>query len=241
MLREHNLAAETPTRRRSSGGSTRTRAMIIRRIAVAAGVLACASLILGFTSCASLKKFAYEGFDRDSEQQPARVVEELHLNAGERVADLGAGGGYFTWRLADAVGPTGKVYAVDIDPDMTGYLKSTAQQRGYANVETIVASPDDPKLPEHGIDLLFTCNTYHHIENRPAYFARLKRSLAPRGRVAIIDYRPEGFFQTIFPHATATDAITREMTEAGYKLDHRYDFLSDQSFLVFVPADARAS
>ncbi len=215
--------------------------MIIRRIALVAGVLACASLILGFTSCASLKRFAYEGFDRDSDQQPARVVEELHLTTGERVADLGAGGGYFTWRLADAVGPTGKVYAVDIDPDMTGYLKATAQQRGYANVETIVAAPDDPKLPEHGIDLLFTCNTYHHIENRTAYFARVKQNLAPDGRVAIIDYRPEGFFQSIFPHATAAELIQREMSEAGYRLEHEYDFLPSQSFQVFVPAARRAS
>lgn len=209
--------------------------------ALAVVVVACAMLALGFTSCASAKRFAYEGFSRDSEQQPERVVSELHLKPGERIADVGAGGGYFTWRFADAVGPTGKVYAVDIDQDMTGYLSATASQRGYRNVETILAAPDDAKLPAGGVDLVFTCNTYHHIENRPAYFARLKRSLAPGARVAIIDYRPEGFFQSIFPHSTAADAIRHEMTEAGYRLEKEYDFLPSQNFLVFVPADARVS
>ncbi|MGH7947946.1 MAG: class I SAM-dependent methyltransferase [Candidatus Binataceae bacterium] len=209
--------------------------------ALAAVIFACAMLALGFTSCASAKKFAYEGIGRDSEQQPERVVSELHLKPGERIADIGAGGGYFTWRLADAVGPTGKVYAVDIDPDMTGYLAATAGQRGYRNVEAILAAPDDPKLPAGSVDLIFTCNTYHHIENRAAYFARLKRSLAPGAHVAIIDYRPEGFFQSIHSHSTAADAIRREMTEAGYRLEKEYDFLPGQNFLVFVPADARAS
>ncbi|MGH7864413.1 MAG: class I SAM-dependent methyltransferase, partial [Candidatus Binataceae bacterium] len=210
--------------------------------ALPAVVLACALVALGFTSCASLKKFAYEGFGRDSDQQPARVIAELGIKPGERVADLGAGGGYFTWKLADAVGPTGKVYAVDIDTEMTGYLQATAQQRGYRNVKTIVASPDDPKLPAHGVDLLFTCNTYHHIENRAAYFARVKQYLAPDGRVAIIDYRADaGILPGWFQHSTEKDVIEREMTAAGYKLEQKYEFLAEQSFIVFAPLGAHPS
>jgi ubiquinone/menaquinone biosynthesis C-methylase UbiE len=221
---------------RADGALRRSSNALHRRcVGQVAAVLLCTLLLAGCGACGTIKRYAYEGFGRDAKQQPARVVETLAIERGQVVADLGAGGGYFTFRLADSVGPEGKVYAIDIDPDMTGYITNAAQQRGYRNVEAILAEPDDPKLAPESVDLIFTVNTYHHITDRAAYFARAKRYLRPGGRVAIIDYRPEGFFQRLFPHSTEGEEIKREMSEAGYRLAGEYDFLTEQNFLVFAP------
>ena len=197
-------------------------------------VLFTALLVLSLSGCAGFKRLAYDGFfGRDGWQQPERVVEALEIQPGAHVADLGAGGGYFTFRLADAVGTDGRVYAVDVDRDMTDYLTERAREEGRANVEVVLAPYDDPTLPEAGVDLIFTVNTYHHIQDRSAYFARAARALTPGGRVAVIDFRPEGLFQRIFPHSTSAAEIRAEMESAGYKLDAEHDFLDDQSFQVF--------
>jgi predicted methyltransferase len=188
-------------------------------------------------ACGPLKRCAYEGIGRDEWQQPARVVEALALEPGDRVADLGAGGGYFTFRLADAVGPEGRVYAVDIDESMTEHVRKRAEKEGRANVVTIQAGPDDPKLPPGEIDLVFTSNTYHHLEDRTAYFARLRPALRGRARVAVVEYRPEsGWFGGTSSHATGADVIEREMEAAGFRLDASHDFLERQSFIVFSAA-----
>jgi len=187
-------------------------------------------------SCASWKKFGYEGWGRERAQQPARVVEALAIAPGARVADLGAGGGYFTTRLADAVGPQGRVYAIDLDPDMLGLLRE--QAAGRANVEVIAATPDDPRLPVGGVDLLFSCNTYHHLSDRSAYFRRLAPSLRPGGRIALIDHDGRGWFGwLLFGHATPAEVMREEMAAAGYRLVQQHDFLARQSFLVFARAE----
>ncbi len=185
------------------------------------------------SGCARLKSFGYSGFGRDSWQNPDEVVDSLGVQAGDRIADLGAGGGYFTFRLSEATGPGGKVYAVDVDQEMTEYLEEQAKSESPQNVEVILAEYHDPLLPEGGVDLLFTCNTYHHIQNRAEYFANVQKYLSPDGRVAIIEFRPEGWIQKIFPHSTSAEEIRSEMREAGYELEREYDFLARQSFLVF--------
>jgi len=195
----------------------------------------CALVLLLGGGCARWKKFAYEGFDRDRDQQPERVVEVLLLKPGDRVADLGAGGGYFTFRFAEAVGPTGRVYAVDIDPDMTDYLRTRAAEEGYGNVEVIAATADNSGLAANSIDLLFTCNTYHHLEEHTAYFQRAAAALRPGGRVAIIDLNGSGWFSWLFGHSTPAEKIRSEMAAAGYRLVEQPDFLSQQSFLIFQP------
>lgn len=181
--------------------------------------------------CTQLKRFAYEGWGRDGWQQPERVIETLALEPGERVADLGSGGGYFTFRLARAVGPSGRVYAVDVDADLNAYVAERAKQEGLANVEVVLAEYADPKLPDASVDLLFTCNTYHHIEERTRYFANARRVLRPQGRVAIVEYKNEGWFQK--RHSTPSESIRSEMEAAGYHLVQEHDFLSRQHFLVF--------
>jgi ubiquinone/menaquinone biosynthesis C-methylase UbiE len=181
-------------------------------------------------SCGALKRLAYEGFGRDAWQKPDEVVALLGIRTGDHVADLGAGGGYFTFRLADAVGADGRVYAVDVDEDMIRYLRRRAAKLGYANVEVVRAEPDHPGLPEGAIDLLFTCNTYHHLANRVRYFEAALDSLEPAGRVAIVEY-DEGH------HATPRQTIVDEMSRAGYRLVADHPILEQQSFLVFGPDD----
>ncbi len=183
--------------------------------------------------CTALKQCAYEGFSRDSWQHPAKVIEVLDIEPGDHVADLGAGSGYFTFLLAQAVGPDGKVYAVDVDPDMVALLSEQVEEEEHKNVEVILADPDDLRLPEASLDLLFTCNVYHHMEDRSAYFARVAKSLKPDGRVAIIDFSGESWFASLTGHATQEDVIKREMEEAGYTLARTFDFLPKQVFFTF--------
>jgi arsenite methyltransferase len=205
--------------------------------AVTSERLVSALLVVLFVSgCTTIKRCSYEGFGRDESQKPELVIQALGIEPGDRVADLGSGSGYFTFRLADAVGPSGRVYAVDVDEDMNAYVAQLARARGAANVEIVLAAPDDPHLPGGAIDLIFTANTDHHIEDRPAYFRQARRFLSPEGRIAIIDYREDaGWFQRVFGHATSHETIEREMAEAGYDVVARPGFLEEQTFLVLAP------
>jgi ubiquinone/menaquinone biosynthesis C-methylase UbiE len=195
-------------------------------------VLAIALLMAG---CAQLKQCAYAGINRDEWQQPQKVIAALKIQPGASVADLGSGGGYFTFRLAEAVGPSGKVYAVDIDRDMVDLIAERATKEGRSNVEVILARPEDPSLPKAGVDLIFTSNTYHHIEDRVAYFANLRKYLRRNGRVAIIEFDRRGWLEGLLRHYTPSEFIKREMEQAGYTLQQEFDFLNRQSFLIFVP------
>ena len=193
-------------------------------LAASAALLALALLAAG---CGAAKRLAYEGFGRDEWQQPERVVADLGLAPGAKVADLGSGGGYFTFRLARAVGPTGRVYAVDVDAGMNEHVVGEAADQGLANVATVLAATDDPKLPER-VDLVFTCNTYHHLSDRVAYFRRVRDLLRPGGRVAVIDF-DDGH------HATPRSTIEQELAAAGFRLVAAPEFLDRQSFLIFAP------
>ncbi len=189
--------------------------------------------LLMLAACNSIKKSAYEGFGRDEWQKPEQVIESLGIKAGDSIADLGAGSGYFTFRLADAVGAEGRVYAVDVDSSMLAGLEQESEKRGYSQVQTILAEYDDPKIPDGGVDLIFLSNTYHHLSDRSDYFRRAKKYLRPGGRIAIIDYNDHGGFANMIGHATKGHVIEKEMTSAGYRLERQFDFLAKQSFLIF--------
>ena len=191
-----------------------------------------AALLIG-TSCTEIKKWAYEGFDRDEWQKPEEVIQTLKIQPGDQVADLGSGSGYFTFRLADAVGQSGKVYAVDIDADMNADLAQRAKDKGYQNIDVLLATPNDPGLPENSINLIFSSNAYHHLENRATYFANLRQYLHSQGRIAIIDFHGKGWLQQFIGHYTPSDVIQRELQEAGYSLEQEFDFLPKQVFLIF--------
>ncbi len=193
-------------------------------------------LISLITSCTSLKRCAYEGFDRDSWQKPEQVIHALDIQPGQHLSDLGAGSGYFTFRLSDAVGPSGKVYAVDVDPGMVVFLKNRSEETGYSNIVTILSDPKDPSLPEARIDLILVCNTYHHIENRENYFRRLHKYLSKNGRIAIIDFSGKGWIIRLSGHWVPQDTILREMEAAGYRLQQDHEFLPRHNFLLFAPS-----
>ena len=186
-------------------------------------------------SCTYLKRFAYEGWGRDKWQRPDKVIESLQIHPGDQVADLGAGGGYFTFRLAKAVGPSGHVYAVDVDKGLLDYIAGRARE-GADNVSVILAKYEDPLLPEGAVDLIFTSNTYHHLEDRVVYFRNAHKYLRTGGRVAIIEHAGKGWFDRWFGHWTSSETIRAEMEEAGYRLQHEFTFLPRQFFLVFTAA-----
>jgi SAM-dependent methyltransferase len=176
-----------------------------------------------------LKAFAYSGPARGRWQHPERVIEAVGLGEGARVADLGAGGGYFTVRLARAVGATGRVFAVDPDADMVLALSERAIAQGLDNVVVVEAPEDDPALPEP-VDLVLFVNSLHHLPDPPSYVRGLAAYLRPGGRVAIVEALPRWY---MFGHATDPQEILSMMTAAGYTLAAKHDGLPRQSFQVF--------
>lgn len=193
-----------------------------------------AGLLLGGPGCHRIKKLMYEGFKRDEWQQPAQVIEALELKAGGEVADIGSGTGYFTLRLARTVGAGGVVYALDVDGDMLTELEARAESRNLKNIQTVLVRGKGPGLPAVPLDLIFVCNTYHHLDDRIEYFADLRNHLKPDGRIAIVEFRPEGWLHKTFGHATAQTTIAEEMSKAGYRVEKDLDFLPRQSFQIFV-------
>ena len=120
---------------------------------------------------------------------------------------------------------------MDVDRDMIDYVDSHAKEDGDLNVETVLAKYDDPLLPE-SVDLIFTCNVYHHIEGRVEYFASAARYLRPGGRIAIVDFDGR-HWTAILGHTTPMEVVKKEMQEAGYRLEREFDFLERQAFVVF--------
>jgi ubiquinone/menaquinone biosynthesis C-methylase UbiE len=173
---------------------------------------------------------------RDAWQMPARVIDTLALPPGAAVADVGAGTGYFSVRLAKAI-PAGTVYAVDVEPSMLGHIRKRALAEGLKNVVTVQASGTSPSLTKP-VDIVLVVDTYHHLPARPTYFRELQKSLAAGGRVAIIDFRKDSPDGPPPEFRFEADQIIAEMKQAGYRLDAKHDFLPRQHFLVFRPASA---
>ncbi len=167
-------------------------------------------------------------------RRPDLIIAALELGPGIRLADVGAGRGYFTFRFAKAIGPSGVVFAVEPDRGKAALLSRQAGQ-AFPTVRVVEPARDDPSLPGD-VDIIFLSLVYHHLSDRPAYFRRAARYLRNGGRVAIVETRPIGWLTRIYRHATDPDTITAEMVAAGYELVESYDFLRLQSFLVFSPS-----
>ena len=193
-------------------------------------------MVLSLTGCAEWNYQQMNDPSRDVWQKPQGVVEKLSITPGARVADLGAGGGYFTWHLSRAVGSKGTVYAVDIEEKAINMIFQEMVARGTPNVRPVRAEPHDPRLPEP-VDLVFSCNVYHDMKDRVDYFRFLASSLRPGGRVAILDFHPRGFFSGMFGHRIAKEEVQREMKAAGYQLASDYDVVESQHFQIFTKAD----
>jgi ubiquinone/menaquinone biosynthesis C-methylase UbiE len=166
------------------------------------------------------------------------VIEALDLPSGATVAEIGAGEGYWLPWLSRAVGKQGKVYAVEVEADKVEPLREFVDDEGLSNVEVVLGRYEDPLLPDGSVDLVITSKTYHHIEERVAYFRRLRDDLAPHGRVAHLDDRPDLPFPLSWitaGHTSDPAMIDAEMAEAGYRRLAEYDFIYPQSFLIYGP------
>lgn len=171
----------------------------------------------------------FEDPERDAWQMPDSVVAVLAVRDDMRIADIGSATGYFSVRFAHAC-PQGMVIGADIEPGMIYYLNDRARTEGLTNLVSVLAAPDDPHLPVP-VDVVFICNTYHHINDRMDYFTRLKAQLRDGGQVAVVDYRLDS--RRGPPHKLAPEAVEMEMAVAGYELAARHEFLPEQYFLVF--------
>jgi arsenite methyltransferase len=170
----------------------------------------------------------------DPKSKPDQVLNHLGLHLGDVVADIGAGGGYFSLRFAEVVAKTGRVFSVDVNPEFLKFIKTTAKEKGLGNLEVVHATESGLSLPEN-VDLVFMRNVCHHIRDRTRYFSKLKKILRADGRVAILEYRKgkKFTFRGLFGHHVPKTTIIKEMTQAGFKLEEDLDFLSEQSFTIF--------
>ena len=172
--------------------------------------------------------------DRDAWQMPYEVIQQLELKPDAKVADLGAGTGYFTVRLARAI-PKGRVYAADLESAMVAYVDARAKREGLGNVIGVQSAADDPHLPEK-VDLVLLVDVYHHLEDRVRYFRALRESLRPGGRVAIIDFRLDAPYGPPREMRVGPEATVAEMSAAGYVVAAEHAFLPRQYFQIFRPA-----
>jgi ubiquinone/menaquinone biosynthesis C-methylase UbiE len=172
--------------------------------------------------------------ERDIYQKPHEVIMALGLREGETVADIGAGSGYFTFRLASPVGEKGRIYAVDTSPDMILHMNRRIRDMKLRNIVTVLSAPDDPLLMDGSIDRFFICDTWHHIQNQAQYLALMKKMLKPGGQVIMIDFQK----RELPVGAPLEMKITREdlvqqMESNGFKLVKEHTFLPYQYFLIF--------
>ena len=176
---------------------------------------------------------AQEDPRRDRWQRPDQVVQALAIRAGQTVCDVGAGPGYFTLRLARAVGSRGRVYAVDVEPRILEALRDRIEKSGVGNVTPVLALGGDPLLPDATCDLILIVDTYHHFPDRPAYLRRLAQALKPGGRIANIDFRKEA--TPVGPpqeHRISREEFLRESATAALRVDQELTFLEDQYFVI---------
>ena len=172
--------------------------------------------------------------ERDEWQKPHEVIRALALEPDAIVADIGAGTGYFSVRLAHML-PKGRVYGVDTEPAMVKHLAGRAQRERLKNVVAVAGKPADPQLPEK-TDLVLFVDVYHHVESRERYFRDLRKSLKRGGRVAIIDFRMDSPVGPPKKARIEPQRVKSEMQRAGYALAQEHSFLPNQYFMVFRPA-----
>jgi len=165
-----------------------------------------------------------------------QILEKLALKPGQFIADIGSGGGYFTYRFAKAVDEKGRVYAIDTNQELLKFIEKQASEQKLTNIVTLLTASEHPDLPKHMFDYIFFRNVTHHLPNRINYFKSLSRSLKPDGKIVIIEYDGRGgffSFQRLYRHFIPKEIIIEEMNQAGYKLQKSYNFLSEQSFSIF--------
>ena len=184
---------------------------------------------------------SYQGADwlerteRESTQQPERVLDELAIKPGSTVADIGAGTGYFSLRLAQRVGPQGRVLATDIQPQMLAMLSDKMRAANIANIEPLLCTPTDAKLPENTLDLALMVDVYHELAYPEETLGQIRRALKPDGRLVLIEYRGEDPNIPIKPeHKTTLVQIRSEIEPLGFRVKDVLEFLPQQRVVIFV-------
>jgi precorrin-6B methylase 2/mono/diheme cytochrome c family protein len=171
---------------------------------------------------------------RDEEERPDLLLSALHIPRGATVADVGSGTGYYTWRLAERVGPSGKVYAVDVQQSMLDLTRAAVAEHKLSNVEYVLATDSSPRLPERSVDLVFIAYAYHEFGDPDAMMAGIRRALKPGGRVVILEYAKESNIAPASPlHKMSFAEIRREIQPMGFVIDQLLDFLPMQHGVVF--------
>ena len=165
------------------------------------------------------------------EWQPDQVIETLAIEKGWHIGDLGAGGGYYTYRFAEETGPKGKVFAADINQEYLVGIEKNASDKGFRNVQIILSTSDDSQFENNSLDLIFTRNTFHHIDNKNQYMTKLAQKLKPHGKIALIDYKKEASYGPV-GHNVTRDEILSSLEDTGLVVEREYDFLEKQYFYV---------
>jgi ubiquinone/menaquinone biosynthesis C-methylase UbiE len=172
--------------------------------------------------------------DRDLWQRPDQIMDALGVADGSVVADIGAGSGWFTIRLARRVGPQGLVYAEDVQTEMINAISRRVSREGLANVRAVLGQKNDPNLPAQSIDAVLMVDAYHEIENRVTVLRNLSRALKPQGRIGVIDFRLDGTGPgPSIEERVSPDVVVKDATQAGLRLIRQEPFLQYQYFLIF--------
>ncbi len=171
---------------------------------------------------------------RETEEEPDKALAAIGIAKGSTVADIGAGSGYMTWRMAKLVGPAGKVYANDIQQAMLDLLKKNVEQRKLNNVEMVLGAPDDPKLPAGQIDLVLLVDVYHEFSEPQKMLRHIRESLKPDGRLVLLEYRGEDPSVPIRPeHKMTVAQVKAELEPEGLRMDKVLEDLPRQHILIF--------
>jgi ubiquinone/menaquinone biosynthesis C-methylase UbiE len=179
-----------------------------------------------------------EGPDRDAWQMPDAVMDAVQIADGSHVADIGAGGGWFTVRLARRVGPNGVVYAQDVQAQMLEAIRRRVDREGLRNVRTVRGDAADPRLPPASVEVVLIVDAYHEFTNRAAWLGRLATALKPGGRVGVLDFNKAGGGPGPPIDERVDEAtVIKEANAAGLRLVQKETFLPFQYFLVFGRAD----
>lgn len=172
--------------------------------------------------------------ERENEEAPDAALDAIGIPRGATVADVGAGVGYFTWRLAERAGPFGKVYANDIQPRMLDQLKKNLAARKLSNVETVLGTEDDPKLPREKVDLVLLVDVYHEFSQPQKMLQGIREALKPEGRLVLLEYRKEDPTVPIrIEHKMTVEEVKAEIVPEGFRFEKSLETLPRQHILIF--------
>jgi ubiquinone/menaquinone biosynthesis C-methylase UbiE len=172
--------------------------------------------------------------ERESEEHPDQAMDAIGIRKGSTVADIGAGVGYFTWRMAERVGPGGVVYGEDIQQRMLDQLTLNVGARHLTNVRALLGSADDPKLPKGSLDLVFLADVYHEFSEPEKMLDHIREALKPGGRIVFLEYRAEDPGVPIQPlHKMTVAQVRAEVEPEGYRFDKAIEVLPEQHIIIF--------